>query len=771
MKQINKKVQQLLSHQDGINKMFKPLFYRMNNEDEKEQLDELLSKDGIIVADNILEQLKDLVKYKAPSTKFSNEELEVYARKHIGEIPIEEYGVWVYYPWSKRLVHILDQAEFVDLRTSRNQYKITREERKILSEKKIGVIGLSVGQSVSLTLAMERSFGELRLADFDVLELTNLNRIRTGVHNLGVPKVYVVAREIAEIDPYLNVKCFAQGITEDNMDEFFTRGGKLDLLIEESDGFDIKILSRYKAKELGVPVLMEASDRCMVDVERFDLEPGRSILHGLLNHLDIQTLKNLKTNEEKIPYMLDILGIDTSSLRLRASMLEIEQSINTWPQLGSAVIMGGGITADVSRRILLNQFTESGRYYIDIEELVGNKTKPGKVTAAIYEYPELTENEMIKIAATVNLPHAGEEQVGEEAVIQWVSDAIKAPSAGNNQPWKWLWQGQGLFLFHDKQKSISWSDPFDHLAHVGIGAALQNLILSAQSNGYACNINYFPAGNDALLIAAITFAKATELISPLHNKLYDAVNIRCTNRKKGDGQLIDKKILQNIASAIDHDAEILFAEKRDDINELAEIVSTVEKLRFLHPEGHYEFFKKEIRWTENEVQQTKDGLDVATLELSFTDQTGLRVASNPEVMAKLREWKGGNGLQKITRDAIKSSAAVGLLRMKGNNADVFLKGGLQLQRAWLCANHYSISFHPIASPIFFFERVEKLKDLPSDMDKVLREQQNKFEKIFTPRKNTSNIFLFRLSHSGPASKHSLRRDLQESLVIRHLQNV
>ncbi len=64
------------------------------------------------------------------------------------------------------------------------------------------------------------------------------------------------------------------------MDDFFTGNGKLDLLVEESDGFDIKILSRYKARDLKIPVIMEASDRCMVDVERFDLEPNRSILHG-----------------------------------------------------------------------------------------------------------------------------------------------------------------------------------------------------------------------------------------------------------------------------------------------------------------------------------------------------------------------------------------------------------------------------------------------------------------------------------------------------------
>ncbi len=33
--------------------------------------------------------------------------------------------------------------------------------------------------------------------NFDTLELSNLNRIRTGVHNMGIPKVVITAREIA----------------------------------------------------------------------------------------------------------------------------------------------------------------------------------------------------------------------------------------------------------------------------------------------------------------------------------------------------------------------------------------------------------------------------------------------------------------------------------------------------------------------------------------------------------------------------------------------
>lgn len=85
---------------------------------------------------------------------------------------MEEHGVWVYFPWNKTLVHLLDQEEFLFVRTNRNRDKITEQEQQILAKKKIGIIGLSVGQSVALTLAMERSVGELRLADFDCLELS-----------------------------------------------------------------------------------------------------------------------------------------------------------------------------------------------------------------------------------------------------------------------------------------------------------------------------------------------------------------------------------------------------------------------------------------------------------------------------------------------------------------------------------------------------------------------------------------------------------------------
>jgi molybdopterin/thiamine biosynthesis adenylyltransferase len=347
----------------------RPEFFRLSSGPDRERMAALLEREPrTVVFDQLHSQLTELVRSLNPSVRFAKEELDAAVQAHLMGVPAAEYGVWVYYPWSFRLVHLLDEAEFALVRTDRNRNKITREEQAILATKKVGVIGLSVGQSVSLTMALERSFGEIRLADFDTLELSNLNRIRSGVHEMGVPKVINTAREIAELDPFLKVTCFLDGVTKENIDRFFVEGGKLDMLVEECDSVDIKIIARQKAKSLRIPVVMDTSDRGLIDVERFDLEPDRPMLHGLLEGLDLSVVERQMTNQEKLPFMGKIVGLETISTRMKDSLPELGRTILTWPQLASGVVLGGALVSDVHRRIMTGDFTASGRWWMDIEE-------------------------------------------------------------------------------------------------------------------------------------------------------------------------------------------------------------------------------------------------------------------------------------------------------------------------------------------------------------------------------------------------------------------
>lgn len=349
---------------------YRPQVFRLHSGsmEDRKSLAHLLQSGAVrAINDALPVQLRELLKLRNPSERLDAGDFEAKIDVLLDGTSMENYGAWVYYPWNGRLVHILDEAEYAEVRTARNKNKITLEEQRALSTKKIGIIGLSVGQSVALALAMERSFGELRLADLDELELSNMNRIRSGIHELGQLKVVNVAREIAEIDPFLLVTIFPGGLTEENMDAFFEEGGQLDLLMEECDSLEIKLKSRLKAKDLGIPVLMDTSDRGMVDVERFDQEPDRDILHGLVRGLPIERLSTM-TMEEKLPYLLQLAGYEHLSTRMKNSLPELGKTLSAWPQLATSVMMGGAIVAEIARKIFTDVPVASGRYYFDPDE-------------------------------------------------------------------------------------------------------------------------------------------------------------------------------------------------------------------------------------------------------------------------------------------------------------------------------------------------------------------------------------------------------------------
>lgn len=329
----------------------------------------ILKDSSVAVLDSLKSQVKDLIKLRNPSVTFTAKEMDEQVKDFLNKQG-DGFGNWVYYPWKKTLVKVLPEKEFVEVRTVRNKYKITQEEQNLLFTKKIGIVGLSVGQSVALGLAMERVCGELRIADFDHVELGNLNRIRTSICHLGLKKTEIVRREIAEIDPYLKVSVFEEGLHKDNMEEFFTGEGELDLLVEECDSLPMKIQSRIKAKALQIPVIMDTSDRGMLDIERFDLEPNRPVFHGKLSGLGDEEglLDSFALKEKQV--LGAILDFDKLSPRAKSSIAEIGKSITNWPQLASSVIMGGGFCTHLAREILLGHQVKSGRFYVDLDEIL-----------------------------------------------------------------------------------------------------------------------------------------------------------------------------------------------------------------------------------------------------------------------------------------------------------------------------------------------------------------------------------------------------------------
>ncbi|MFY2787458.1 MULTISPECIES: Rv1355c family protein [unclassified Rhodococcus (in: high G+C Gram-positive bacteria)] len=284
----------------------------------------------------------------------------------------EELPRWVHYPWRRTLVRVLGPRSFDRLRLDRNRNKITSAEQARFRGLRVGVVGLSVGHAVAHTLAMEGLCGELRLADFDELDLSNLNRVPSSVFDLGLNKAVVAARRIAELDPYLNVRVFADGVTAETLDNFLDG---LDLVVEECDSIDTKLLVRHHARARGIPVVMETSDGGVLDVERFDLEPDRPVFHGLLGEMTTADVADL-TVEQKSTIAATLLEPTKLTPRMIASVPEIGRTLSTWPQLGGDVALGGAAVTAAVRAFGRGEPLSSGRRRIDLDSLVRTGVDP-----------------------------------------------------------------------------------------------------------------------------------------------------------------------------------------------------------------------------------------------------------------------------------------------------------------------------------------------------------------------------------------------------------
>jgi len=280
-----------------------------------------------------------------------------------GSSPTGRYGTVAWYPWRKKAVLLLEESEFIEVRTNRNRNKIRSEEQQELSMKSVGVVGMSVGRSVAIAMAMERVIGRLHLADSDTIELSNLNRIPASVFELGDSKLISTARAIAEVDPYLEVEVWPMGFVPEVMEEFL---GGLDLVVDACDAPSAKALLRLGARDRRMSLIMETNDRGLLDIERYDLEETEDFLHG---RLTAEQLTELAGGGVWTPELLDAF-VDLSSIsdRAKESLGEVGKTLVGWPQLHSDVAIGAGMAASVARRILLGEDLADQRIRFDLNE-------------------------------------------------------------------------------------------------------------------------------------------------------------------------------------------------------------------------------------------------------------------------------------------------------------------------------------------------------------------------------------------------------------------
>lgn len=325
------------------------------------------------IIDSYGQQLEELFFIRNPRYRFDKnyaEDLKKFISEESKGMPLEQCGNWIYFPWNKLLAHYLSDEMHQELRTARNRNLITKEEQKQFYDFNVGIAGLSVGSHAALTLAMMGGGRLMKLADFDLISGSNLNRIRTDFTNVGINKCDIVAHQIWQINPYGEIHSYNKGLTLENLEEFLGGEKKLDVLVECLDNPELKIRLRLEARKLGIPVVMatDNGDNIIFDIERFDLDKNLMLFNGVLGDITLEEFQKFPPQE--LPKVATkIAGAQVVVPRMLESVLNVGRTLYSWPQLGDAASLAGISTAYVIKRLALRQPLKSGKLEVNLDSV------------------------------------------------------------------------------------------------------------------------------------------------------------------------------------------------------------------------------------------------------------------------------------------------------------------------------------------------------------------------------------------------------------------
>jgi hypothetical protein len=340
--------------------------------------------------------------------------------------------------------------------------------------------------------------------------------------------------------------------------------------------------------------------------------------------------------------------------------------------------------------------------------------------------------------------------------------ASLAPSAENTQPWRFIADGQRLVICLDKSRTLR-SDVDGMLDLTSVGACLENAVVAARHAGFEPRVGYFPEvqGRDD---QSELWPAAELALTPGgdDDPLFDVLGDRCTCRRMDGRRPVEQSHLARLAAAASpfENVRLDWIVGRPAMRRLAKLVGLGNRLRFEHEPFHAEFYQN-MRFSRDEAQHTRDGLDAATLQLP---------AGVGGVLRFMRIWRRTRlanifGYSRVVgRQAYRetlASGALGVLSVDDSSPEAFLDGGRALERVWLTATAHGLGLHPAASVAVFLayaRRTDGTRLLPSHR-RMVRHMHEAFDAQAPHLGGRTVQMVFRLGYAERPQVRSLRRDI------------
>jgi hypothetical protein len=263
-------------------------------------------------------------------------------------------------------------------------------------------------------------------------------------------------------------------------------------------------------------------------------------------------------------------------------------------------------------------------------------------------------------------------------LIPLVAAATLAPNPHNSQPWLFRVGSNRIDLFADASRNIGAIDPFKREKYIGLGAALENLVVAAEATGHRAAVTLMPDGAHSDRAARIELSHTTK-----HNSfLAGQIAKRHTNRY---AFVADKDVptaalaaMAALGDASTSDTRVLWFSNHRQRSQLGSLLVAATEAIIRDPDqsrSDYQWFRQ----TWDEIQRQRDGITIDASGLPELTQALAKLLPAQSRQATDDAWLTA------TRDRhTKTAAAYGIVAVRdATDNRQRLGGGRLLERVHL----------------------------------------------------------------------------------------
>lgn len=298
--------------------------------------------------------------------------------------------------------------------------------------------------------------------------------------------------------------------------------------------------------------------------------------------------------------------------------------------------------------------------------------------------------------------------------LSLVRAAILAASPHNTQPWLFKVSDSSIELYIDSQRNVGALDPYLREEHIGMGCALENLLLAAAANGYSPTVTPFPgklgpipADPKLQLLARVELAPGKRDES----ELYQAIPHRHTNRSPYDpNKPIPPAFLGELRRLPGDDANVtlfLFASKPDR-KKIVEVSSAANSEIYADPDVQ----RGSERWIHTKwssVQSYRDGLTIDAFGLP-----PIAAGVSKMMSGRMLAWAASHSAKNSYSNLMLSAPLIGFIAVRDRyDREHCLSAGRTWQRAHLLATARGLAARPCNEAVEMVDHERALGKPPS----------------------------------------------------------